>query len=80
MSSRSSLLMHFLPVGVRCRDNHVQYNTRINARFHAGQNRRNINQNTLSESENRAYGPATLFGEFIQETRHRPSPSTGDNA
>ena len=63
MSSRSSMLTHFLPAGRRCRESHSQYNlnpalcqrttvsgwTKINGCFHPGQRRRNSTQNNLSE-------------------------------
>src|SRR3954453_23682239 len=65
ISSRNSLLMHFLPEQTRRRESHVQYSlnparcqrttvsgwTMINARFHSGQSRRKITQNSLSEVE-----------------------------
>jgi hypothetical protein len=67
MSSRNSLLTHFLPTRVRCRESHVQYSlnpvrcqrttvsgwTMINARFHPGQIRCKITQNNLSGAANR---------------------------
>jgi hypothetical protein len=68
MSSRNFLLTHFLPTRIRGRESHLQYNlnptrcqrttvsgwTRINARFHPGQSRRNITQNNLSGAPNRS--------------------------
>jgi len=65
ISSRNSLLTHFLPARTRRRESHAQYRlnparcqrttvsgwTMINARFHAGQSRRKITQNSLSEVE-----------------------------
>src|SRR4051794_15871221 len=65
ISSRNSLLMHFLPERTRRRESHVQYSlnparcqrttvsgwTRINACLHSGQSRRKITQNSLSEVE-----------------------------
>src|ERR1039457_307288 len=63
INSRNSLLTHFLPTGVRCRESHLQYNLkparcqpttvsgwiRISARFHPGQSLRKITQKNLSE-------------------------------
>ena len=70
MRSRNSVLTHFLPVRIRCRESHVQYSlkpsrcqrttvsgwTRINACFHLGQNRCNITQKHLSDAANRGRG------------------------
>src|ERR1035441_9430482 len=70
ISSRSSLLTHFLPTRVRCRESHVQYNLkpalchrttasgwrRISAQFHPGQSRRKITQKNLSDRANRGCG------------------------
>src|SRR5450631_9693 len=65
ISSRNSLLTHFLPVRTRCRESHVQYSlnparcqrttvsgwTRINACVHSGQSCRKITQKNLPEME-----------------------------
>src|ERR1039458_6792833 len=65
ISSRNSLLTHFLPALNRRRESHVQYSlnparcqrttvsgwTRINACFHSGQSCRKITQNHLPEVE-----------------------------
>jgi len=70
MSSRYSLLTHFLPDRFRCRESQVQYNlnpalcqrttvsgwTKIKARFHPGQSRRIITQNNLSGAASRGWG------------------------
>jgi len=70
ISTRNSLLTHFLPRRVRCRESHVQYSlnparcqrttvsgwTRINACFHSGQSRRKITQNNLSGAANLGLG------------------------
>jgi hypothetical protein len=70
MSSRNSLLTHFLPTRIRCREIQVQYNlsparcqrttasgcTRINARRQPAQSRSSITQNNRSEAENRGCG------------------------
>jgi hypothetical protein len=62
ISSRSSLLTHFLPARTRCRESQVQYSlkparchrtavsgwTRINACLHPDQNRRKMTQKSLS--------------------------------
>lgn len=66
MSSRNSLLTHFLPTCALRREIQAQYSlkparcqrttvsgwTRINARFHPGQSRRNITQKNLSGAAN----------------------------
>ena len=70
ISSRNSLLTHFLPARTRRRESHVQYSlnparcqrttvsgwTRINACIHSGQNRRKITQNSLPDVETCARG------------------------
>jgi hypothetical protein len=70
MSSRSSMLTHFLPARVRCRESHSQYNlnpalcqpttvsgwTKISACFHPGQKRRKSTQNNLYETATRGRG------------------------
>jgi hypothetical protein len=66
MVSRNSLLTHFPPARVRCRESQVQQSlnpdlchrttvsgwTRINARFHPSQSHRNVNQNNRSGAAN----------------------------
>ena len=70
INSRNSLVTHFLPTRVRCRESHVQYNlnparcqrttvsgcTRTSARFHPGHSRRKIIQNNLSGAAKRGRG------------------------
>src|ERR1039457_1509510 len=70
MSSRNSLLTHFLPTRTRCLESHVQYNlnparcqritvsgwTRSKTRFHSDHTRRKRTQNNLSESLKRGFG------------------------
>ena len=70
MSSRSSMLTHFLPAQVRCRESHPQYNlnparcqrttvsgwTKISASLQSGQKRRKSTQNNLSETLIRGRG------------------------
>jgi hypothetical protein len=70
MRSHNFLLTHLLPARTWCRESHVQYNlnpaqrqrttisdwTRINARFHPGQSRRNITRNDRSGAANRSCG------------------------
>jgi hypothetical protein len=69
ISSRSSLLTHFLPARTRCRESQVQYSlkparchrttvsgwTRINACLHPDQNRRNMTQKSLSVTARRGW-------------------------
>src|ERR1700722_19613122 len=69
ISSRSSLLTHFLPARTRCRESQVQYSlkparchrttvsgwTRINACLHPDQNRRNMTQKSLSVTATRGW-------------------------
>src|SRR5580704_15697468 len=69
ISSRSSLLTHFLPARTRCRESQVQYGlkparchrttvsgwTRINACLHPDQNRRNMTQKSLSMTARRGW-------------------------
>ena len=70
ISSRNSLLTHFLPARVRCRESHFQYSlkptrcqpttvsgrTRISALCHRGQKRRSTTQRYRSALENRGRG------------------------
>jgi len=74
ISSRSSLLIGFLPTHTRCRESQLQYGlnparcqpmtvsgcTRISTRFHPGQSRRNITLNNLSATANRGCGCLTF--------------------
>lgn len=71
ISSRNSLLMHFLPAQTRRRESHVQYSlnparcrrttdsgwTRINAGFHSGQSRRNHPEQLVGSSDQRSRTP-----------------------
>src|ERR1019366_759637 len=87
MRSRNSLLTHFLPTRVRCRESQVQYSlnparcqrttlfgwTRISACFQSGQSRRKITQNNLSGAANHGCGRFRFKMTRLSCHRFRPN-------